>query len=180
VVEGGITAFHHTKPLSCEDPDHLYQITNRLMKKTLLFLCTGNYYRSRFAEILFNSRAARSEIDWQATSRGLATELISRNDGPISLYAINGLKDRGIIIGNDIRYPIQLEEADLHQANRVIALYEPEHRPYLESRYPGWADRIEYWNIPDRDLAPTYQALATIESNVLELIAELTKSKTGP
>ena len=27
--------------------------------KTILFLCTGNYYRSRFAEILFNSVAGR-------------------------------------------------------------------------------------------------------------------------
>jgi protein-tyrosine-phosphatase len=24
-------------------------------ERTVLFLCTGNYYRSRFAEILFNS-----------------------------------------------------------------------------------------------------------------------------
>jgi protein-tyrosine phosphatase len=27
--------------------------------KDILFLCTGNYYRSRFAEILFNSVAGK-------------------------------------------------------------------------------------------------------------------------
>lgn len=146
-------------------------------KNILLFLCTGNYYRSRFAEILFNTHASKSTIDWQATSRGLATELIGRSDGPVSLSTVNGLKDRGITLGNEIRYPIQLEESDLYQASRVIALYEPEHRPYLESRFPGWADRIEYWNIPDREFAPVNQALAAIEANVLELIAQLTKSE---
>jgi len=149
------------------------------MKNTLLFLCTGNYYRSRFAEILFNTWVTQAQIDWQATSRGLATELISRDYGPISLHAVNRLNERGITLGKEIRYPIQLEESDLHQANRVIALYELEHRPYLESGFPGWADKIEYWDIPDRELAPVNQALTAIEANVLELIARLAKSEVG-
>jgi len=28
------------------------------MERTVLFLCTGNYYRSRFADELFNHKAA--------------------------------------------------------------------------------------------------------------------------
>ena len=42
------------------------------MSKTVLFLCTGNYYRSRFAEILFNHLAGQSKLAWRADSRGLA------------------------------------------------------------------------------------------------------------
>ena len=42
--------------------------------KRLLFLCTGNYYRSRFAEILFNSVAGKMGLSWKASSRGLAIE----------------------------------------------------------------------------------------------------------
>jgi protein-tyrosine phosphatase len=38
------------------------------------FLCTGNYYWSRFAEILFNSVAGKRGLPWQASSRGLALE----------------------------------------------------------------------------------------------------------
>jgi protein-tyrosine-phosphatase len=37
--------------------------------KRVLFLCTGNYYRSRFAELLFNYRARSTGLAWEASSR---------------------------------------------------------------------------------------------------------------
>ena len=43
-------------------------------QQIVLFLCTGNYYRSRFAEAVFNSVAARMGLSWRASSRGLALE----------------------------------------------------------------------------------------------------------
>jgi protein-tyrosine phosphatase len=42
--------------------------------KTILFLCSGNYYRSRFAEEQFNHHAELAGLDWVAQSRGLALE----------------------------------------------------------------------------------------------------------
>jgi hypothetical protein len=61
--------------------------------KTVLFLCTGNYYRSRFAEELFNDHAGRSGIDWIAHSRGLALERGANNLGCISPFALRALKE---------------------------------------------------------------------------------------
>jgi len=61
--------------------------------KTVLFLCTGNYYRSRFAEELFNHHAERAGLDWTAQSRGLALERGAHNVGPISPVALHGLKE---------------------------------------------------------------------------------------
>jgi protein-tyrosine phosphatase len=55
---------------------------------TVLFLCTGNYYRSRYAEILFNSVAGRMSLPWKASSRGLALERGVNNVGPIAASAV--------------------------------------------------------------------------------------------
>ncbi|MBD3320550.1 MAG: hypothetical protein GF350_05575 [Chitinivibrionales bacterium] len=41
------------------------------MDNSILFLCTGNYYRSRFAEILFNTISGALELEWKAISRGV-------------------------------------------------------------------------------------------------------------
>ena len=44
------------------------------MNKTnrVLFLCTGNYYRSRYAEEIFNHQAGRDGLGWRAFSRAVA------------------------------------------------------------------------------------------------------------
>jgi protein-tyrosine phosphatase len=50
-------------------------------ERTVRFLCTGNYYRSRFAEALFISVAVRMGLPWRASSRGLALERGVNNVG---------------------------------------------------------------------------------------------------
>ena len=61
-------------------------------EKTVLFLCTGNYYRSRFAEVLFNSVAGRTGLSWRASSRGLALERGVNNVGPMAVKAVKALE----------------------------------------------------------------------------------------
>ena len=58
--------------------------------KRILFLCTGNYYRSRFAEIFFNWHAEQRVLAWRAESRGLALD--ASNVGPISRHTLAYLK----------------------------------------------------------------------------------------
>jgi protein-tyrosine phosphatase len=143
------------------------------MTRTVLFLCTGNYYRSRFVELLFNSLASQSGLGWTAISRGIATELGFRNVGPISPHALERLQARGIEIEQDIPHPIQLEERDLLQADLIIALNEPEHRPYLEMRFLQWAEKVEYWRVPDLDAMSADEALLEMEREVRSLIQRL-------
>src|SRR5690349_7075658 len=104
--------------------------------RKLLFLCTGNYYRSRFAEILFNQLAREGCLDWTAFSRAVAIERGARwNVGPISAHAREACRVRGITLPDPISLPTQACEADFAAAHRVIALKEAEHRPYIEQRF---------------------------------------------
>ncbi len=143
--------------------------------KRVLFLCTGNYYRSRFAELFFNHQAAQRRLAWVADSRALALELGVNNVGPISRYTVAGLQERGVKIEATHRLPAQVTEADLQAATLVIALDRTEHQRYVEERLPGWRERIHYWEVADLHLLTATDALARIETQVLALLDQLTK-----
>jgi protein-tyrosine phosphatase len=141
--------------------------------KQLLFLCTGNYYRSRYAELLFNARAAATGLEWRADSRGLNLVAGAGNVGPISPFAAYRLSQRGIDFTASERYPLQVIDADFERAALVIALKEAEHRPMVEAGFPQRAGTVEYWQVDDIDFAPPDQALALIDANVERLLQRL-------
>ena len=66
-----------------------------MSERVVLFLCTGNYYRSRFAECLFNAVAAKPGLPWRARSRGLALERGAGNVGPMAATAVRILRELG-------------------------------------------------------------------------------------
>lgn len=142
----------------------------------ILFLCTGNYYRSRFAEHLFNWLAVKQGLDWQADSRGLALERGVNNVGAISRYALEALTVRLVNLPDDERFPLPASEPDFQAATRIIALDELEHRPLMNERFPHWADTIEYWLVHDIDKTSALVALGQIEKNLLQLIEQLAQS----
>lgn len=145
----------------------------------VLFLCTGNYYRSRFAEELFNFRAVRYCPGWAAASRGLALERGAGNVGPISTFAAEALLARGV--GFDAlaaRFPRAASVDDLAQADHVVALDYGEHYPLLREKYFSQLSlndvaRIEYWDVADVDRVAPDAALALIAERVDDLSARL-------
>src|SRR5271154_4600004 len=103
--------------------------------KRVLFLCTGNYYRSRFAEILFNSVARKMGLPWRASSGGPALERGVNNVGPKGAAAVKALKARGLNAAEEFaRSPAQVTMDDLVRADRVVALKQAEHLPLLQER----------------------------------------------
>src|SRR3984885_9260626 len=95
------------------------------IRDRILFLCTGNYYRSRLAEELFNHRARQFNMNWLAVSRALAIEQ-GRDDniGPVSPYTLKALSELGVSVGYPIRPPVACTTSDLKSANLIIAMKE--------------------------------------------------------
>lgn len=137
--------------------------------RQVLFICSGNFYRSRFAEAVFNHHAAQRQLGVRAFSRGLATHLV-QGEGEISLYARFALAARGIPIHHTGTHPVQLSRADLERAFRVIAVKEAEHRPLMRQLFPDWAERIEYWTVHDLDAATPDVSIPLLERRVLALL----------
>ena len=137
--------------------------------KTILFLCTGNYYRSRFAEVYFNAVAAKFKLPWKATSSGLALERGIHNIGPMAPASIEALRALRIVDAAAFaRMPRPSTPTDFETAAFVVALKKDEHLPLMRERFPAWADKVEYWNVEDEP-----GVLGLIEREVDGLTARL-------
>lgn len=140
---------------------------------SLLFLCTGNYYRSRYAEELFNHHAAHAGLRWMAQSRGLAIERGTNNVGPLSQLAIEALGRHGLAARGARRLPQQCTRSDLEAASHIVAMDESEHRPLMLERFPDWESRTEYWHVGDVEVVLPIIALRSIDDQIDFLVKRL-------
>ena len=146
------------------------------IRNRVLFLCTGNYYRSRYAEELFNHLARRSGLNWEADSRALAIEQGTSNVGPMAKPSLEALATDGVATVAALRFPLPCTVEDLSKADIVIAMKEGEHRDLLTNRFSGWEDRVKYWHVADLDRAEPSEALGILRSLVCALVRDLSDS----
>jgi protein-tyrosine phosphatase len=149
------------------------QTSNVIAMNKILFLCTGNYYRSRFAEMYFRHLAIQHGLDWSVDSRGL--RISSGNVGPLSNFTQQEC-DRLGIVTQPIRCPLPLTRHDLEIANLTIAVKETEHRPLMQTYFPTWEHKIEYWEIHDLDFATADEALPLLRLHVDALFERLSQA----
>jgi protein-tyrosine phosphatase len=139
--------------------------------KSLLFLCTGNYYRSRYAEILFNSQAKQAGLAWSAVSRGLEPDPM--NPGPMSRYTIAALTRQQISHDEHLRMPILVTDSDFESADHVVAVKEAEHRWMIEQGFAHWLPKVEFWHVHDVDCCGPEETLPHLDREVAALIERL-------
>lgn len=134
----------------------------------ILFICTGNYYRSRFAELYFNHLAPELNLESKSYSKGLNPSAFTN---PISNTVINFCEE--LEIKTYFRMPEKLFKEDFSKYDLFIALDELEHRPMVEKQFPQYADQIEYWHVADKpELSPKI-ALPLIAKSVEDLLYKL-------
>ncbi|HEU5126188.1 MAG TPA: low molecular weight phosphatase family protein [Verrucomicrobiae bacterium] len=138
----------------------------------VLFLCTGNYYRSRFAEELFNYFAAIQTVSLTATSRGF-TPHPHINPGPISVHTLRALESRTIHPVGAGRMPAAVCADDFLNHRVCIALSETEHRPMMSKMFPQFLNRVRFWKVEDLAWETPDSALAKIEFEVKNLLQEI-------
>ena len=141
------------------------------MTKKLLFICTGNYYRSRFAEAVFNHKAEEIGLPWKAFSRGLAIHYVP--EGDLSEHTAAALEARNIHFRHTGPIRVQISEQDLRAADLVIALKDAEHRPMVRELFPAWEEKIVFWDVSDMPHIWPEEALPVIQQRVEELVLEL-------
>jgi len=146
--------------------------------KTLLFLCTGNYYRSRYAEILFNHHAIAAGLPWKADSRGLMPD--AWNPGPMSRDTMAALAKQQIPYDTYLRLPIRVEDADFQAADHVVAVKELEHRPMMERSFAKWLALVEFWHVDDLDCCGPEDTIPHLDREVAALLDRLRSGAFQP
>ena len=142
--------------------------------RKLLFLCSGNYYRSRFAEEYFNHLAHKNGLNWKAHSLGLSQNMPSpTNPGSISVHTLEALKARNIEGQNVDRFPAQVEDHHFSQHDMIVALSEAEHKPMLKERFHQHLPKISFLEVGDLPLESPDQAISKIAGHVEEMIDDL-------
>lgn len=131
-------------------------------KMKILFLCTGNAYRSPLAEALLKKLRPDLKVD----SAGLIVAI------PISMQIRAYLKEHA---ASDFLkpYPESIDEKEFNDYDVIVAM-EPKHKSAVLKRCPNCEKRVIVWNIEDPYLESDKDAqriFAEIEKRV-KILAE--------
>ena len=68
---------------------------------------------------------------------------------------------------------MQVKQTDLENATEIVAVDEVAHRPLMQSKFPEWVDKVEYWGVKDLDEHPEQPPLLQLQNNIHLLLEKL-------
>ena len=151
---------------------------NQSMVKKVIFVCSANYYRSRYAEYYFNWLAEQEKLGWEADSRGLMVGTWG-NIGPISSHTAEALERRGIPLKESPRDPKPLTLTDLAEADLVVAVKEAEHRARWPSSSRSGSTGSSTGTLMTSTAPSRTRPLPHLESQIHELVERLRAADNG-
>jgi protein-tyrosine phosphatase len=153
--------------------------------RTVLFLCTGNYFRSRFSEFWFNHQIALLDYgeDLRAGSAGLRVTSGNGNgngNGNIGAMAVEAqiaLQQRGVAIDpTQLAMPRQVSRDDVEHSDVVVAVDAEAHRPMVQELFPDLEAKIRFWSVKDLGEDEGTDPISLQQHQVDHLINALTSS----
>jgi protein-tyrosine phosphatase len=147
----------------------------------ILFLCTGNYYRSRLAEELLRYHANEADFEIECDSAGLGEIPNPLNPGPIGVDALRYLQRLGISLSSLARFPKRCTPSELQAADVIVCMNEGEHRPLFEIQAGPFLDhkQVVYWHVPDVEEDPDLIGPGLIDRKVIGLLTFLKSQRPG-
>ena len=149
-------------------------------KTKVTFVCTGNYYRSRFAESYFNYLCDILKLDYVADSYGLAIHFadeLAKEHGEVSPFS----RERMNYIGIPERYferdRKSLTKDAIENSDMVIAMDKEEHTPMIMESFPSYINQFNFFEVKDVFDWEPKQTLDETQKMVERMINDIVNEK---
>ena len=137
----------------------------------ILFVCTGNIFRSRFAEEVFNHLCKINGVDATAFSAGLQVGRYKQRK--ICRPAMNELERLKIEPLRSNEDSVHINDIDVSIYDQIICMDEEEHKPMVRSNEHLSGFTFQYWNIVDMPKVSSDISLPKCYKKVESLIDQL-------
>ena len=137
----------------------------------ILFVCTGNIFRSRFAEEVFNHLCKINGVDATAFSAGLQVgRYKQRKIYRPAMSELERLKIEPLRSNED---SVHINDIDVSIYDQIICMDEEEHKPMVRSNELLSGFTFQYWNIVDMPKVSSDISLPKCYKKVESLIDQL-------
>lgn len=148
-----------------------------IMNESVLFICTGNWFRSKFAETYLRSKGYTNVI-----SRGLKVNNSKhkkiREKRKISKRVKHKLKSLNILNNYNYVNPTQLTQDDLDRYDTIIAMNKEEHYNFIKKHYPNYINKIIFWDINDTTEGNSHEEDVILTKVMIKIDMEITHTSS--